>query len=65
MRVYVYLKSDVQPPSATYVTCCVRITFSQLDSILEKNKSKLDSVIEFGIDDELLVKRITGRCVCV
>ncbi|XP_065063415.1 adenylate kinase 2, mitochondrial-like [Rhopilema esculentum] len=33
----------------------------KLDELLEKRKTSLDSVIEFGIDDELLVKRITGR----
>ena len=31
--------------------------------MLEKRKTKLDAVIEFGIDDNLLVKRITGRLV--
>ncbi|XP_065897887.1 adenylate kinase 2, mitochondrial-like [Dysidea avara] len=32
-----------------------------LDKMLAKNNSKLDTVIEFAIDDSLLVKRITGR----
>ena len=31
--------------------------------MLHKRKTKLDAVIEFGIDDNLLVKRITGRLV--
>ena len=31
--------------------------------MLGKRKSKLDAVIEFGIDDDLLVKRITGRLI--
>lgn len=31
--------------------------------MLEKRKTKLDAVIEFGIDDNLLVKRITGRLI--
>lgn len=31
--------------------------------MLEKRKTKLDAVIEFGIDDEILVKRITGRLI--
>ncbi|XP_015925315.1 adenylate kinase [Parasteatoda tepidariorum] len=35
----------------------------KLDVLLEKRKSKLDSVIEFGIDDSLLVRRITGRLI--
>jgi len=33
----------------------------KLDELLAKRNEKLDSVIEFCIDDELLVKRITGR----
>ena len=33
----------------------------QLQEILTKNGLKLDSVIEFAIEDDLLVKRITGR----
>ncbi|KAG7178100.1 Adenylate kinase-like [Homarus americanus] len=35
-------------------------TFS-LDDMLDVRKQKLDSVIEFGIEDSLLVRRITGR----
>ena len=35
----------------------------QLDELLEKRKSKLDAVIEFGIDDSLLVRRICGRLI--
>ncbi|XP_033209798.1 adenylate kinase [Belonocnema kinseyi] len=35
----------------------------KLDEMLQKRKTKLDAVIEFGIDDNLLVKRITGRLV--
>ncbi|XP_071503119.1 adenylate kinase 2, mitochondrial-like isoform X2 [Diadema antillarum] len=33
----------------------------KLDELLEKRKTKLDAVIEFGIDDSLLVERICGR----
>lgn len=33
----------------------------KLDDMLEERKQKLDSVIEFSIDDSLLVRRITGR----
>lgn len=33
----------------------------KLDDLLEKRKTPLDSVIEFAIDDNLLVRRITGR----
>lgn len=35
----------------------------QLDQLLARRKTKLDSVIEFGIDDSLLVLRITGRLI--
>jgi len=37
--------------------------FAQLDEMLNKRKTKLDTVIEFGIEDKLLIKRITGRLV--
>lgn len=37
--------------------------FFQLDELLEKRNTKLDSVIEFRIDDSLLVRRITGRLI--
>ncbi|CAD5234942.1 unnamed protein product [Bursaphelenchus xylophilus] len=33
----------------------------KLDQLLEKRKTPLDSVVEFNIKDDLLVKRITGR----
>ena len=33
----------------------------QLDDLLETRKSKLDAVIEFKIDDSLLIRRVTGR----
>lgn len=35
----------------------------KLDNLLEKRKTKLDSVIEFNISDSLLVRRITGRLI--
>lgn len=35
----------------------------KLDELLERRKQKLDSVVEFGIDDDLLVRRITGRLI--
>lgn len=35
----------------------------KLDQMLSKRKTKLDAVIEFGIDDNLLVRRITGRLI--
>ena len=30
---------------------------------MEKRKTGLDAVVEFGIDDSLLVRRITGRYI--
>lgn len=33
----------------------------KLDKLLDKRNTSLDAVIEFGIDDSLLVRRITGR----
>lgn len=35
----------------------------KLDHLLEKRNTGLDAVIEFGIDDSLLVRRITGRLI--
>lgn len=35
----------------------------KLDHLLEKRQTGLDAVIEFGIDDSLLVRRITGRLI--
>ncbi|XP_014479904.1 PREDICTED: adenylate kinase [Dinoponera quadriceps] len=35
----------------------------KLDEMLGKRKTKLDAVIEFGIGDNVLIKRITGRLI--
>lgn len=35
----------------------------QLDGLLDKRNQTLDAVIEFDIDDSLLVRRITGRLI--
>jgi len=35
----------------------------KLDDLMEKRRTGLDAVIEFAIDDSLLVKRITGRMI--
>lgn len=35
----------------------------KLDDLLRKRKTSLDAVIEFAIDDSLLVRRITGRLI--
>lgn len=35
----------------------------KLDELLGRRKTSLDAVIEFGIDDSLLVRRITGRLI--
>jgi adenylate kinase len=37
----------------------------QLDALLDKRGSQLDSVVEFSIADSLLVRRITGRLIHV
>eukprot|EP01112_Ceratiomyxa_fruticulosa_P021601 TRINITY_DN7662_c0_g1_i1.p1 TRINITY_DN7662_c0_g1~~TRINITY_DN7662_c0_g1_i1.p1 ORF type:complete len:275 (-),score=94.96 TRINITY_DN7662_c0_g1_i1:132-839(-) len=37
----------------------------KLDAMLETNKQKLDSVLEFLIDDSLLIERVEGRLVHV
>lgn len=37
----------------------------KLDELLKKRNSKLDAVVEFGIDDSVLVRRITGRLIHV
>lgn len=37
--------------------------FLQLDGLLESRNTSLNAVIEFKIDDSLLVRRITGRLV--
>lgn len=34
-----------------------------MDELLEKRNTQLDAVIEFGISDSLLVRRITGRLI--
>ncbi|KAJ0055107.1 hypothetical protein NL108_009862 [Boleophthalmus pectinirostris] len=34
-----------------------------LDELLDKRQEKLDSVIEFAVDDSLLVRRICGRLI--
>lgn len=39
------------------------IVYFQLDELLAKRRTALDAVIEFGISDSLLVRRITGRLV--
>lgn len=35
----------------------------QLDDLLGRRETTLDGVLEFAIDDALLVKRITGRLI--
>lgn len=35
----------------------------KLDQLLDKRSTALDAVVEFGIDDSLLVRRITGRLI--
>ncbi|XP_067934648.1 adenylate kinase-like [Watersipora subatra] len=40
-----------------------QVQAERLDELLVKRKTPLDSVIEFKIDDSLLVSRITGRLI--
>ncbi|KAI0231447.1 adenylate kinase [Lamellibrachia satsuma] len=35
----------------------------KLDGLLDRRRQKLDTVLEFGIEDNLLVRRITGRLI--
>jgi len=35
----------------------------KLDNLLDRRHTALDAVIEFGIDDSLLVRRVTGRLI--
>nr|XP_023024855.1 adenylate kinase [Leptinotarsa decemlineata] len=35
----------------------------KLDDLLDKRNTELDAVVEFGIDDSLLFRRITGRLI--
>lgn len=39
------------------------IQAEKLDDLLEKRNTALDAVIEFAIDDSLLVRRICGRMI--
>lgn len=34
-----------------------------MDDLLERRETSLDAVIEFGIEDSLLLRRITGRLI--
>merc|ERR1712012_474880 len=43
------------------VSCRTIGQAEKLDVMLDKRKEPLDSVVEFAIDDSLLVRRITGR----
>ena len=37
------------------------LLFLQLDTLLEKRGTPLDKVVEMKIDEDKLVKRVTGR----
>ena len=58
--------SSVQKLDIKIQSCSI-IFFSyvQLDELLDNRKTSLNAVVEFGIDDSLLVRRITGRLVHV
>lgn len=38
-----------------------KISLVKLDELLEGNKTPLDAVVEMKIEDDLLLRRITGR----
>lgn len=46
---------------SVYMTMVSLSCKPQLDDLLEKRSEKLDSVIEFSVDDSLLVRRVCGR----
>ena len=46
---------------AQHCTCRTIGQAEKLDVMLEKRREPLDSVVEFAIDDSLLVRRICGR----
>lgn len=48
--------------SRGYLILCLPLHL-QLDQLLKKRSTGLDAVIEFGIADSLLVRRITGRMI--
>ena len=58
---YKKLSLDIYYSLHFFRACTFILIFCQLDSLLEKRKDMLDTVIEFDIDDSLLVKRICGR----
>lgn len=39
------------------------LSFLKLDELLKHRNEKLDAVVEFQIDDDLLIRRITGRLI--
>lgn len=47
---------------ARFILISLSVSF-QLDDLLAKRQTGLDAVIEFNIDDNLLVRRITGRLI--
>ena len=53
------IRNQVNDLLLTWSSCCI----FQLDDLLEKRETKLHSVVEFCIDDNLLVSRICGRLI--
>lgn len=66
VTVYTYLV-DIQPQKNMLIlleeTTNMFLLYLQLDQLLTKRKTQLDAVVEFRIDDSLLVRRITGRLI--
>ena len=58
--------SDTSKPVSFTIRCLLRNYFvsifvAQLDKMLDRRGEPLDAVVEFSIDDSLLVRRICGR----
>lgn len=63
-RMCVFCQQSIIKHSHPQVDCLTNyFLFAQLDEMLNKRKTKLDAVVEFGIDDNVLIKRITGRLI--
>lgn len=52
-----------EPLAPTKIQFTLFLSCLQLDQLLTKRKTQLDAVVEFSIDDSLLVRRITGRLI--
>ena len=60
-KVHTYIDSMCINAVVNDVCCRTIGQAEKLDVMLDKRKEPLDSVVEFAIDDSLLVRRICGR----